>query len=157
MGVQRLSHVGLCVSDLTRSITFYRDLLGFRPVSQLQIGGEITARLLMLPDVELQAMYLERDGVRLELLHYAVPGVLPAAGRRRLNQVGLTHLSFRVDDLPRVLDRLRTAGVEIHEESRIDVPDFGAAAVFVTDPDGTLIELVQSPGDPAQLPGVPCE
>ena len=33
------------------------------------------------------------------------------------------------------------------DETLIEIPDFGAAAVFVADPDGTLIELVQSPGD----------
>ena len=36
---------------------------------------------------------------------------------------------------------------------RFDDERVGVGAVFVTDPDGTRIELVQSPGDPSKLPG----
>ena len=39
------------------------------------------------------------------------------------------------------------------EETLIEIPAFGAAAVFIADPDGTLIELVQAPGDPEAPPG----
>jgi catechol 2,3-dioxygenase-like lactoylglutathione lyase family enzyme len=48
---------------------------------------------------------------------------------------------------------LRAAGVRILDRTRIDIPAFEAGAVFVTDPDGTLIELVQAPGDPSVPPG----
>ncbi len=153
MGLLRLTHLGLCVSDWERSLRFYRDLLGFRYVSELQIGGAPTTTLLQLAEVSLRAIYLERDGTRIELLHYAVPGHQGSGQPRPMNQLGLTHLSLRVDDLAATLDELRKAGVSIIERTRIDLPDFHAAAVFVTDPDGTLIELVQAPGDPSVAPG----
>ena len=74
-----------------------------------------------------------------------------------MNRLGLTHLSLRVDDLAGTVERLRAAGVKVLEQSRIDIPAFASAAVFVCDPDGTLIELVQSPGDlEAQTAGVIC-
>jgi hypothetical protein len=43
--------------------------------------------------------------------------------------------------------------VQILQRTHIDIPTFEAAAIFITDPDGTLIELVQLPGDPAVPPG----
>lgn len=153
MSVLRLSHVGICVSDLERSIRFYRDLLGFKRVSELEISGEPTTTLLQLDDVDLHAVYLERDGTRIELLHYRRPGATGDGSPRAMNQLGLTHLSFRVDQLSALLQTLKTAGVCVLERSKIDIPAFDAAAVFVTDPDGTLIELVQAPGDPSALPG----
>jgi catechol 2,3-dioxygenase-like lactoylglutathione lyase family enzyme len=153
MPIQRLSHIGICVSDLERSLAFYRDLLGFKRVSELQIAGEPTTTLLQLDDVDLHAVYLERDGTRIELLYYRKPGSTGEATARPMNQLGLTHLSLRVDDLPGLLDRMKAAGVRVLEKSRIDIPAFEAAAVFITDPDGTLIELVQAPGDPSMLPG----
>jgi catechol 2,3-dioxygenase-like lactoylglutathione lyase family enzyme len=64
-----------------------------------------------------------------------------------MNQLGLTHLSLRVDDLDAQLARLVEAGVEVLEPTRIDLPEAGVKAVFVSDPDGTRIELVQQPGD----------
>ena len=153
MGLLRLTHIGLCVSDWERSLRFYRDLLGFRYVSELQIGGAPTTTLLQLAEVSLRAIYLERDGTRIELLHYTVPGHEGSGQARPMNRLGLTHLSLRVDDLAATLDELRKAGAHIIEKTRIDLPDFHAAAVFVTDPDGTLIELVQAPGDPSVAPG----
>jgi catechol 2,3-dioxygenase-like lactoylglutathione lyase family enzyme len=70
-----------------------------------------------------------------------------------MNEPGLTHLSFRVQDLDATLAALRAAGERVLEETIIRIPQVRAAACFVVDPDGQLIELVQSPGDPAAPPG----
>lgn len=153
MGLLRLSHVGLCVADIDRSLRFYCDRLGFRRLSELHLAGEPAATLLGLADVDLRAVYLERDGLRLELLQYLQPGNLPATVPRAMNQLGLSHLSFRVDDLTSLVVELRAAGSRVVESSYIDIPVVGAAAVFVLDPDGNRIELVQSPGDPNVVPG----
>ena len=61
MTVQYTMHVGICVRDLDRSIRFYRDGLGFEEAGGLEISGEPTTALMELPDVELRAVYLERD------------------------------------------------------------------------------------------------
>jgi len=153
MSFLRLTHIGICVSDWERALRFYRDLLGFQYLSELQVAGEPTDTLLQLRNVTLRAIYLERDGTRIELLHYPTPGHQGDGRPRAMNQLGLTHLSLRVDNLAATVDALKQAGVRILEKSRIDIPAFDAAAVFITDPDGTLIELVQAPGDPAVPPG----
>jgi glyoxylase I family protein len=153
MSFLRLTHIGICVSDWERSLRFYRDVLGFKYLSELQVAGEPTNTLLQLHNVELRAIYLERDGTRIELLHYASPGHRGDGKPRSMNQLGLTHLSLRVDNLAAALADLKKAGVYIVERTHIDIPAFEAAAVFISDPDGTLIELVQSPGDPALPPG----
>src|SRR5262249_38705186 len=153
MSLLRLTHIGICVSDWERSLRFYRDALGFQYRSELQVAGEPSETLLQLRNVELRALYLERDGTRIELLHYASPGHSGDGNPRPMNQLGLTHLSLRVDDLAETVADLKRAGVRILDQTHIDIPAFEAAAVFITDPDGTLIELVQSPGDPAVPPG----
>jgi glyoxylase I family protein len=153
MSLLRLTHIGICVSDWERSLRFYRDVLGFDYLSELQVAGEPSNTLLRLDNVALRAIYLERDGARIELLHYATPGHQGDNQPRPMNQLGLTHLSLRVDNLGATLTELRNAGVRILDDTYIDIPAFESAAVFVTDPDGTLIELVQSPGDPAAPPG----
>ena len=151
--VQRLSHLGICVSNLEQALVFYRDGLGFRELGGLDVQGSEAATLLELPGVELRAVYLERDGVRIELLHYATPGHVGDAQPRGMNTLGLTHLSFRVQDLDATLAALELTGGRVLKHTRTENPRFSAAAVFVSDPDGTRIELVQAPGDPAALPG----
>ena len=153
MTVQRLTHLGICVSDLERALHFWRDALGFRELGTLDVEGSEAATLLELPDVELRAVYLERDGMRIELLHYPTPGHAGGGEPRAMNALGLTHLSFRVQDLDATLAALERAGGRVLKQTRTDSPRFGAAAVFVSDPDGTRVELVQAPGDPAALPG----
>ena len=68
MPIQRFSHVGICVSDLDRSLAFYRDALGFHEVGRLDVTGDAPETLLGLRDVDLEAVFLERDGVRIELI-----------------------------------------------------------------------------------------
>lgn len=138
------SHVGVCVRDLGAALRFYTDGLGFERVSDLSVSGEPAATLLRLPDVALDAVYLRRDGVMIELLHYRRPGAVGAGEPRAMNALGLTHLSLRVDDLDATLEALSTCGAQPLPDTRIDDRALRARAAFVTDPDGTLIELVES-------------
>lgn len=149
--LQRFTHIGIGVSDMERSLRFYRDLLGFAWEHELRIEGEPTDTLLRLKGTNLHAVYLTRDGVRIELLHFASPAA-PRRSERAMNEIGLTHLSFRVEALDPVLDALRADGQRVLDETVIRFPAWGAAACFVVDPDGQLIELVQAPGDPAAPP-----
>jgi len=153
MGIQRLSHIGICVSRIERSLRFYRDGLGFRELSQLEVSGASAARLLEIEGVRLHAVYLERDGTRIELLAYTHPGHRGPSEARPMNALGLSHLSLRVEDLDATLAAVEAAGGRVLAATRTDNPAFRTSAVFVTDPDGTRIELLQAPGDPSALPG----
>ncbi len=143
----RMSHIGICVSDRVRSLRFYHDVLGFRYVNELEVKGLPASTLLRLSDVSLRAIYLEREGVRIELLYYESPSQEGDGLPRPMNQPGLTHLSLRTDDLDRTLADFEEADVEILRETRIEIPEADTKAIFIADPDGTLIELVQQPGD----------
>ncbi len=141
MLVHALAHVGLCVSDLERSLRFYQEVFGFKEVSarpRLAMEGEPAATLVGLPNVSLQAVYLERDGTTLELLAYPRPGSVAGDTPRPMNRQGLTHLSFAVDDPDAVAQRAVAAGGRLLEDTHIGV------ALFVLDPDDTRIELVRS-------------
>ena len=155
MAIQRMAHVGICVSDLERSRRFYRDGLGFREVARLESSSAPTRRLLQMPDASLQGVFLERDGLRIELLYFASPGAKAGPRPRPLNLLGLTHLAIRVDALDATLDALRRAGATPLEDTRMENPRFQARAVMVLDPDGTRLELIEAPGDPAAPIGEP--
>ncbi len=103
MSVQRLSHIGICVSELERSVAFYRDALGFEEISRLQVSGPESARLLQLEGGAVQAVYLQRDGTRIELLYYPQAGHQGARTPAPMNRLGFTHLSLRVADLDAVV------------------------------------------------------
>ncbi len=139
--------------DLARAREFYVAGLGFRELSRFVTRGAETSRLLGLSRVELEAVYLERDGFCLELLHYRSPGALNSDVPRPMNQAGLTHLSLLVADLDATLAALEALGAQPLPESRIESRVFAARVIFVLDPDGTRIELVEGEFDPANLTG----
>ncbi len=132
---------------------FYRDALGFRELSRLDVEGAESERLLDIPGGKLQAAYLERDGTRIELLYYPVAGHRQDDSPCSMNRLGFTHLSLRVEDVDGVIAAVRQAGGSVLAHTRIDKEAWHTCAVFVTDPDGLRIELLQAPGDPGALPG----
>src|SRR5256885_14674591 len=96
------SHIGLCVTDLERSKRFYEGVFGFRSAFQLRTDGPETPQLLRLDaPLVLDAVYLWLDGLLLELL--ALDRTAPTSARV-MNEPGLTHLSFFVDDVGATLD-----------------------------------------------------
>lgn len=146
MNEHRLSHIGICVSDLERSVHFYRDLLGFQEVSRLEIEGPVTERLLDISGGSLQAVYLKMGGTVIELLYYPVAGHEPAETPRAMNKLGLTHISINVADLDVAVTAVEQGGGQQLNHTLIDTG--GSKAMFVTDPDGMRIELVQAMFNP---------
>lgn len=138
------SHIGICVSDLDRSLRFYTEGLGFEPTQLHQVGPEF-GRLMEIDGVQVRSQFLRRDHLSIELLFYDAPGFVGPAERRPVNQLGLTHLNFRVEDVEAVAARLQELGGTVLEHTRTTFSpemDF----VYCTDPDGTRIELMKLPG-----------
>ena len=130
------NHVGHCVTDLDRSRRFYQELLGFEVERAMQVPDTPADRLLRVAaPLGMSALYLRRDSLVLELLHFDRPGNPPARARV-MNEPGLTHLSFSVEDVAATARLAAELGGEVLEDTDV------GAAVFVRDPDGQLIELL---------------
>ena len=156
MAVQFFSHVGLCVTDLARSVRFYRDAMGFCPLTSIQVGSEVGPLMGMSdPNIVLHSRFLERDGARLELLWYETPAVVGAPEVRAMNRPGLTHFAVRVDSVAETLKQVEALGGRTLESSRVGDPVSGVELIYVVDPDGIRIELIQLPGDPTIPSGQP--
>jgi catechol 2,3-dioxygenase-like lactoylglutathione lyase family enzyme len=156
MSVKMLTHIGICGSDLPRARAFYTDVLGMKEVGGLETAGESVDQLLGLPAVDLEAVYLERDGFRLELLHYRSPGHQgKSEPPRPMNLLGLTHLSLRVANLAEICRRIEAAGGRVLRETWHENPERRTRVCMGTDPDGLRLELIEAPGDPALIPQVP--
>ena len=118
--LQRLDHVSLNVSDRSRSIAWYRDVLG------LELRNE--------PQADDWPAFMGEFGTCIGLFQ-AQEG---APGKRSTESVGFRHLAFMLgqDDLERAQEHLAESGVEFRFE------DHGNAhSVYVRDPDGHTIEL----------------
>jgi catechol 2,3-dioxygenase-like lactoylglutathione lyase family enzyme len=141
-----LNHTSFTVSDLDRSIAFYRDALGLELQRTIRRRGPWIGRMTGLPGADLRIAALAVPGAShvLELIEYVVP---PGTRRPRLptNDVGSAHLGFAVDDIEREYVRLRALGVEfVSPPVRVDEPPGeGSWGAYFRDPDGIPLELQQ--------------
>jgi catechol 2,3-dioxygenase-like lactoylglutathione lyase family enzyme len=142
-----ISHLGICVSDLDRSLRFYCEGLGFELTASHRVGAEFDV-LMELEAVELESRMIARDGVTIELLGYVSPTTTGDGGRRPMNQRGLTHLSLRVDDVDAVATTIGRLGGTVVSETRttFDLAGNRLDFLYCTDPDGVRIELMHLPG-----------
>ncbi|MGC4789734.1 VOC family protein [Micromonospora sp. DT178] len=128
MGIHRLNHAVLYVSDLARSVAFYRDVLGFRPIP-------------MTPDGFRGAAFLQAPGSTndhdLGLFEVGAGTGPSTAGR---GTVGLYHLAWEVDTLDELevtAQRLAAAG------ALVGASDHGTTkSLYGQDPDGLEFEVV---------------
>lgn len=135
-----MSHIGLCVTDLDRSLRFYVDGLGFEEFARFELTRPIAEVDLPL---DLTSCFIQKDGLRVELLHYRSPGTIGTPAHRR-NHLGLTHLSFVVDDVDEAAEELVTYGGTIIEGTRSGQHDPSMVQIiFLADPDGTRVELMR--------------
>jgi lactoylglutathione lyase len=137
------SHIGLCVSDLDRSLRFYCDGIGFEVAEGYDLDDTMLPGLdlaLEVPGpVVVRSQMILLGDFRIELLAYRSPAVDGSPSVRR-NQVGLTHLSFLVDDIDAAIARAVEHGGHLLEPTRQSV---GIELVFLADPDGTRVEFMQ--------------
>jgi catechol 2,3-dioxygenase-like lactoylglutathione lyase family enzyme len=132
-----LNHTGLCVSDADRSVRFYTEVLGFRYWREFQPPDELAAPLLGLePPLDHFNVYLRLGSCVLELLAFRGSPPQPPAVRRVMNELGLTHLSISVPDIPATCEKVVEYGGTVEAATDIGL------AVMVRDPDGQLIELL---------------
>jgi catechol 2,3-dioxygenase-like lactoylglutathione lyase family enzyme len=147
MKVESLYHVGFTVSDIERSIEFYRDALGLSLYRRQQGTAEYVGRITGFPGVRLEValMRLSDGSGMLELLQY-VSHPAPATPRET-NRPGNAHLCLKVADIHTAAAELRRRGVTLISDP-VEVPagiHQGAWGLYLRDPDGFTVELFQPP------------
>jgi catechol 2,3-dioxygenase-like lactoylglutathione lyase family enzyme len=146
-----LHHVNVNCSGLGRSLDWYERVIGlearapspketFRADAYgLSADADLDGRMLWPP---------EQDAFAIELIEWKSPkptGTSPASA----NQLGLYRMAFMVADIQLAYDEIKTQGVECRPPVFLDmgpeIPIDGVWALFFPDPDGTCMELIETP------------
>jgi catechol 2,3-dioxygenase-like lactoylglutathione lyase family enzyme len=149
MSVRAISHVAIGVTDMERSLVFYRDVVGLR------VRADQTEALPAMGDEgprERRAVYLcfsegpHESFVVLDQQLTLEPFGEPA----RLFQTGVHHFAFWVDDLDGIVERARASRFEtVFGPHDADTQTYGESpggnvrTTFISDPDGNLVQLDQ--------------
>jgi len=130
-GFKDFQHVTVSVSDVNKSLAFYRDLLGFPVLGRLYYHNKVGLVIDFL-DIGNHAI--------LEIFSFGVP-TKPSELIPDDLQLGMRHMAFMVKNVDATAARLKKAGVEFTLEPT-DATG-GVRIAFFKDPDGTLCEIIQ--------------
>jgi glyoxylase I family protein len=145
--IKRIHHAGIPVSELERSLAFFRDVLGLTPEFRVESEGRDLSRAVGVEGAHsLMAMIPLPGGSAIELLQYLEP-----VGRhydRGNNDVGATHICLEVADIAAARSEIARHEVEFLAEP-LEAgrgPLAGWQFVYFKDPvDGITFELMQAP------------
>lgn len=151
MQARRVHHTGFSVSNLGRSVDFYRDVLGLELVGQQSGTADYLSSVTGFADVRLGMAFFKVAGADdhlLELLEYVSHPGEPTP--RETNRPGNGHLCFVVDDIGSCYRELSAKGVRFVSEPAVITAGVnrGASAAYFRDPDGFTLELFQPATSP---------
>ncbi len=156
MQVNGVSHIAVCVADLERSLHFYRDLLG------LTVRMHTTQDMARRPGAESAEMYQrpresrtvanvwfdDPDTTEPFLVLTSHPGSQVDGEPVKLDQIGISHISFGVENVRAFAEELIAKGVPLAGTMDDFIDDRGVMRTFfVYDPDGILVQFDQGPGE----------
>jgi lactoylglutathione lyase len=144
--IEGVSHFGIQVADLARSIAFYRDLLGLELIAEWVRDQPYIQELVGYPGVELNVAVFRLPGSTsfLEILEYR--NVERHAVDPGTANPGTAHLCVYVDDLQALHERLAAGGARFVSpiKSPTAGPNTGGKVIYMIDPDGIRVELLET-------------
>jgi catechol 2,3-dioxygenase-like lactoylglutathione lyase family enzyme len=143
--VRRFDHIGITVSDLDQATAFFVGL-GLEVEGTGTVEGEFVETVCGIPGARCQiAMLRPPDGgSRLELASFITPDHLPGTPTAMANELGLRNVSFEVDDLDSVLDRLAAEGYGL--VGGVGEYEHTWHMAYVRGPDGIIVSLAERIG-----------
>ena len=146
------NHTGITVTNLERSVAFWRDVLGFELSHRAHHTGDLASEVTGVPGADISIAVLKAPGHKIELLEYHAP-----SHRKRAElipcDVGSVHVALTVDNIEAVLSTVAASGWRAVGKPQIlkAGPNAGKRVVYVRDPDGTTIEFMQPPPDKGRI------
>ena len=144
MDASAVSHIAFCVSDIEKSLSFYRDILGmkviFDQVQDTTTGG--LPHVYQHPRQTRRTVHLTFGDSPLHLVMTSHPDDSADGTPIKLDQVGISHYSFGVPDVSALFSELEAKGVPLAAPREAWTNSEGRMSSFyVYDPDGILVQF----------------
>ena len=138
------NHTSFTVSNLDRTVAFFRDVLGFDVTSKAPRNSSLIERITGVEGANVMIAYVRGSGHSLELIEYGGPDDRSSVYPRPCD-VGFAHVAYDVDDIDAAIGASSVHDVKpIGPVTVIDQgPNQGSRVAYLRDPDGITIEFIE--------------
>jgi catechol 2,3-dioxygenase-like lactoylglutathione lyase family enzyme len=143
--IRSFDHVGITVRDLDTVADFFVGL-GFETEGRTFLEGEFLDTVVGIPDSRTEVVMLRPPGggTGLELSSFIRPTHGPGSPDAMPNELGLRNVTFEVDDLQAILDRLAADGYQL--VGGVGQYEGSWRMASVRGPEGFIVNLAQRIG-----------
>ncbi|HWD53904.1 MAG TPA: VOC family protein [Acidimicrobiales bacterium] len=143
--IRSFDHVGITVADLEAVTAFFVEL-GLEKEGQTVLEGEFLDTVVGLPNARAEIVMLRAPGggTGLEISRFIRPDPEAGSSDPKHNELGLRNVTFEVDDLQPILDRLATDGY--HLVGGVGQHEGAWRMASVRGPEGLIVNLAQRIG-----------
>lgn len=138
-----IHHACFTISNMERSIAFYRDILGMKVLwdsveAGVKYKGEVCDRITGCPGTEQRIVYLGIGGSFLELVEYTPTG--KPLENNKASDTGSCHVCFKTDDINGLYEKLVASNIKVHCCPQKGVSNL---IMYFRDPDGIILEAIE--------------
>jgi glyoxylase I family protein len=141
--ISTIHHACFTVSNMERSVAFYRDILGLEVLwnsvaAGVPYKGPVSDQITGCPGTEQHIVYMGVGGGILELVEYT-PGGKPLENHKA-SDVGAAHVCFKTDDINALYKKLLENNVRVHCSPQKGI---SLLVMYFRDPDGIILEAIE--------------
>jgi catechol 2,3-dioxygenase-like lactoylglutathione lyase family enzyme len=141
--VSTIHHACFTVSNMERSVAFYRDILGMDVLwDSVQAGvaykGPVCDLITGCPGTEQRIVFLGIGGTFLELVEYTPTG--KPLEDHKASDTGAAHVCFKTEDIHALHQKLLANNVTVHCSPQQGI---SILVMYFRDPDGIILEAVE--------------
>ena len=142
--VKSVNHISFTVSNLERSVEFYRNLLGLEVVDVSERDRGFSERVTGIKNAQLKIAYLNAGNCSVELVQYLFP-----KGNKvdtETCNVGSAHVCFNVNNFLELTEKLRKGNINFTGSPCIIPigPNKARMVLYFKDPDDNNIEIIST-------------
>lgn len=144
--IEGIFHCNVNCKNLDRSIEFY-EMLGFKVILDFKDGmsSDTMAKAFSMNDATLRGVHLaltdNPNSTRIDLVEFQNPKT-EGEPYPHLNHTGIARICLKTSNINQNYDHLKQKGVNFFSEPQ-QLPGTDVKIVCFTDPDGTVLELLQ--------------
>ncbi len=143
--IKGIHHACVILSDMERSLNFYRDKLGLKEVMNLKFDADPVMMDLQGTNPKQHLVMLEAGNAHLELIQY----IERQAFRPCPCDFPNMHVCLHVDDIKAVYEKAKQAGIDAFHRQPDFIQGSGTSldgyGVYFRGPDNEILEFIQSP------------